>query len=319
MKKGKKKKRKRAEVKALKVNEQGGIDVDPGEVLLDRAEDMLNKEEEEDTSSEEEDTPMLTAEETITMIERRTRKIGEIKHASRQNINVWVYNNMYTRSFLTYLGGSIGYDTLNSLCRVDIPDTLLNLYVEKTRDKFEKAPYHELEDLGLYSTEQVGEFVKTLKPSSGKAENSIVEYIRLDREDPIQCYKELVVPSLLTTTMRAWHYVEMFLIRLKHENPSAKGFTTYRTYVNRDTGVPDLRLMIKPLPLGTSMHAQVEFGHLVQTYQTDVRNFSLSKTDTRFEVDQKNIKTDEVVRALFARLELMRFDGISSLLPHTNT
>lgn len=302
-------------MKAFKVGEDGEIEVDPGTVLSDNADKLLKRVEEDSESEEEvEDDNFPSAEESIAMIERRSRKIADIKHIARQNINVWVYNKMNTRSFLTYVGGSIGFDTLNSLCRVDIPESILNIYLEKTREKFEKSPFDGLEKLGLYSMEQVDTFIKTLSPTGGVHENAILEYLRKDDEDPIRCFKELVISTLLTTVTSAWNFLEPYLLKLKEVNPMAPGLLVNRPYWDRKTGIPDMRMMIRPLPLGTDKHAQVEFGNLVRIFQQDVKNFNLAKNDTRFESSERNKKTDDIIRTLFLRLEHIGFTGITGLL-----
>lgn len=306
-----KKRSRSGKLRALKIGDDGVIEVDPGEALNDTAE----REMETDSSSEEEnEPPMLTAEESIAQIERRSRKVGEIKHIARQNINVWVYNKMFTRSFLTYVGGSIGYDTLNGLCRVDIPETILNIYLDKTREKFEKSTFDDLENFGLYSIEQTDAFIKSLSPEGSKAENSVLEYIKKDSTNPIQCYNELVIATLLSSTKSAWNLVQEFLSLLREKNPHAPGFITYRPY-NDKNGIPDFRMMIKPLPIGTNDHAQVEFGRLIQLFQLDIKNFTLSKDDTRYQSQQLDIKRSDVIRALFHRLEFIGFTGMIDILP----
>lgn len=301
-------------LKVLKIGEGGDIEVDEAGALVKEADRVLDGKEEEEEQETEEIEPVHTAEETIALIEKRHRKVASIKHAARQNVNIWIYNRMYTRKFLTFLGGSIGHDTLNSLCRLDIPETILNVYMDKRGDAFEKEPYHKLEKLGLYSIGQVEEFIGTLSTSGSESENAILDYIKKDKDDTIACFNELVIASLLVTTIKAWNFLQQILIEFNKISPHVKGFAINRPYMDIQTGVPDFRMILKPLPLGTNFHAQVEFCQLVQLYQADIKSISYSKEDTRYQVRHKDQMMADAVKVLLARLDAIGFDGIMQMV-----
>ncbi len=291
----------------LKQKADGSIDIDNGKFLRLSA----NKDISSSSSSsamDVEQQPPPPPEETMSNIELRLEKISKIKKASVFNINLWVYNELPLYQFANTLAGASGIDNVNAIIKVNIGELIYIAWNEIYSAQFNNLAITSLDSIGLFTVADVTVFVDMIKTRTDiRVASTIVEYIKQIDKEPVLYIKFILTPSYQVPLQRAWNVVEGMLKDLHAKNPFARGFATYRIFVNPDTKVPDQRLVLLTYPKRGSISAQPEFTSLVVFYENQQRNIKQGTNATKNQIVDMDRQHDFILKTLVTQLQSMGF------------
>ena len=189
---------KKGKLAEIKMDENGELFVDEGEVLrnevrqgmskIDREingelnnENVNNNENVQGDDEEEVDPRVL-----MKLYELKTKKIQFLKEFTKKNIESWCYLNLNTLRFLKYIGGSIYNDLLNTLVYIDITKMIFNVWLDDIETIADTKTVEQIEQLGLGSIDKVGMFIKEIKKGKNEHHRSVMEYLKMDEQSPIK-------------------------------------------------------------------------------------------------------------------------------------
>lgn len=263
---------------------------------------------------EEEDMDFDNPQATVKLIEMKTRKINLTKRTTKNNINAWIYSTLPLHKLLKVLGGNLVENHLNSFVTINLADDIFACWLDRNESKMEKATLAKIETYGLNSSTDVQKEVDSYNNSIHPSEVSVSNFIKRELNTPQEYLEILFSPIIVTKFIEAWHIIENMLKNLYNENPTVKGFYTYGKYRNKDTNVPDVRMILMPLPLGTKIHMQAEFCNLVSILISIQKETTGDKSNTRFQIENVNTRYAFVLSRILLQMKSMGFEGIKAKL-----
>lgn len=284
----------------LKQKADGTLEIDNGAFMRMEASRNLQEEKGE--------VRYTSNEETMNMIEQRLEKITRVKKATVFNINIWVYNELQIYQFANILAGASGIDNVNAIVKVNIGELVYSAWNEIYSPQFQTIAMSDVDSMGLYTIQDVSKFVELLRTRKDiKVSHTITEYIKKIEDDPVLYIKFILVPSYQVPLQRAWNVIENTLKSLQKKNPFAPGFSTYSKFVNRETRVPDMRLMLLVYPRRDSINAQSEFASLVTFYENQQRNIKQGTNATKNQIVDMDRQYDFILQSLMTQIQNMGF------------
>ncbi len=193
-------------------------------------------------------------------LERYAKEVDFYKTMSHSQIGAWAVKALPTYRFLDALAGALDQRDISQYIRYDIVREVYQLWASKTNILYADGGISEqtmvdLKAAALKDTDEVDRFVDD-------NEQLLSDYIRQDQNSPQTTFDIIANGIAINAKNLAWSMLEGYLREVKTYNPGCPGFSKYSKYTDRDSGLPDFRLIVLPVPLNTLVHAITEFAAL---------------------------------------------------------
>lgn len=316
---------KKGKLAEIKMDENGEIFVDEGEVLRNEVRQGIGKIQKDsnvdfdqsdkidDKRDDDDDEDEPDPRELMKIFELKTKKIQFMKEFTKKNIESWCYSKLNTLRFLKYVGGSIYNDLLNTLVYIDLTKMIFNVWTDNIETVADTKTIQEIEQLGLGSLEKVDLFIKEIKKGKNEHQRSVCEYLKMDEKDPLKLIQLMFSASLFVAFTSGWNIVYAMFNRLKKQGGGKAGFSKYYDYFD-DNGIPGVNFILKPVDMDPSSHCQSEFAKFVAVIFALQSEDKHSTVDSHYKYFNHDSRYKQQLFILCAKLSDLGFTGISPQL-----
>lgn len=223
-------------------------------------------------------------------------------------INMWVFHKLPSYRLIRYVSGSLNVDRPESLTNYNLSHLIFLYWLKKNNDILTQFKMEAINNSMLRSFEDVEEFIENADFGDEDGADSIDKLINRDLQNPSETCDIIISTSILPAKEKAWVELLLILKELKKKNSNSKGFQLYNKYSSAISGnIPDLRIVLQPLPEGTTLTLFAEFSSLIALYKNKNKRSSSDRINTRFEITDTDMEEKILINSMYKKLTLMGF------------